>query len=135
MNESQSAQESPRRLFAIVELFGHARIAGQVSEQTFGGSTFMRVDVPEVIVSGYRYDDGERVATRRVIAAHTRSFGGGAIYAINWCDEMTATIAAQQIEDEPMRPYSVADALRHLPDSDRTRLLGSAKETDEDDPL
>lgn len=32
----------------VLELFGHQRIAGYVSEYNFAGSSFVRVDVPEV---------------------------------------------------------------------------------------
>jgi len=34
-------------LWAVVELFGHQRIAGKISEHNLGG-TFVRVDVPSV---------------------------------------------------------------------------------------
>lgn len=32
--------------WCIVESFGHERIAGRVTEQTIGGCSFIRVDVP-----------------------------------------------------------------------------------------
>ncbi len=32
--------------WAIVELFGHQKIAGKLTEQTIGGCHFIRVDVP-----------------------------------------------------------------------------------------
>jgi hypothetical protein len=32
--------------WAIVEIFGHQRIAGRLTEQTIGGCSFVRVDVP-----------------------------------------------------------------------------------------
>ena len=101
--------------YAIVELFGHARIAGRISEQTIGGQSFVRIDVPEV-----RWDHGD---TGGVIAAHTRSFGAGAIYSINWCDEAAARLAAQAIKHRPIQPYSLGDALRDMTASDRQRLL------------
>lgn len=34
--------------WCLVELFGHNRIVGKVSEATIGGCSFVRVDVPEI---------------------------------------------------------------------------------------
>lgn len=117
--------EEKQELWAIIELFGHARIAGRVSEQTIGGQSFVRVDVPEVrwcIQDGYRNNEATS-PTEHVIAAHTRSFGAGAIYAINWCDERAARLAAQSIRDQPIDPYSLKQALASMSDRDRQRLL------------
>lgn len=61
--------------WAIVELFGHQKIAGRVSEQPMAGTTFLRVEVPETNRS----------------AAYTRLFGAGAIYGITPCTEEEAT--------------------------------------------
>lgn len=104
--------EAKETLFAVVELFGHTRIAGAVSEQTFGGSTFVRVDVPEISFKGDEWDDEKvrYVAVDRTIPAHTRSFGPGAIYSINWCDEETAKGAPMSIKHEPLKPYSARRA-------------------------
>lgn len=33
--------------YALVELFGHQRMAGKVTEQAIGGASFIRIDVPE----------------------------------------------------------------------------------------
>jgi len=52
--------------WAVVELFGHQQVAGYLSEQTIGGSTFVRVDVPE----------------SRRSAGYTKFYGAGAVYAI-----------------------------------------------------
>ena len=119
---SQEEEQQPA-LFAIVELFGHQRVAGRITQQTFGGASFVRVDVPEIDVH------------QRTIQAHTRSFGGGAIYAINWCDEATAAIAARSIQHEPLSPYSVKSAIDALPDDQRQRLLSSphGRRFDDDD--
>jgi hypothetical protein len=34
--------------WCIVELFGHTKIAGKVSEAQIGGQSFIRVDVPQI---------------------------------------------------------------------------------------
>lgn len=128
MNDQHSTTERPR-LFAVVELFGHARIAGEVSEQTFGGSSFVRVDVPAIEVQvGYGLVNSEELRRKatRTIPAHTRSFGASAIYAISWCDETTMLLAARDIEHEPLRAYSTKEAIDSLPAEARHRLLTSS---------
>lgn len=118
-------QDQPQAQWAIVELFGHQRVAGRISQQTFGGASFVRVDVPPIDVAGRDWDDeeGKYLDAKRTIQAHTRSFGGAAIYAINWCDEQTALVAATAIKHEPLSPYSVKSAIDSLPDDQRHRLL------------
>ena len=66
MSETQGLET-----WAIVELFGHQKIAGHISEANVAGTTMLRVDVPEV--------DGQ--------AAFTRLYGGSAIYSITPTDE------------------------------------------------
>lgn len=117
----------PEIMWAVVELFGHARIAGAISEQTFGGSSFVRVDVPEVRYQEVDYDadtvDGSRPRREHVIQAHTRSFGPAAIYSINWCDEAAARVAAQEIRHKPLQPYSLREALASMGNAQRALLL------------
>lgn len=128
--ETTQQDQTPAQ-FAIVELFGHQRVAGKISQQTFGGASFVRVDVPEIEAQEREYVDGRGYVTSvRTIQAHTRSFGGGAIYAINWCDETTAQIAARAIKHEPLSPYSVKSAIDALPDDQRHRLLTSSRKPD-----
>lgn len=65
------------REWALVELFGHAQIAGMVSEATIAGGNFVRVDVP---------------------GGGTRFFGPGAIYSISPVTEELARRMAASIE-------------------------------------
>jgi hypothetical protein len=95
--------------WAVVELFGHQRIAGKVSEATIGGSSFVRVDVP---------------ATANK-PAYTKFFGNGAIYAMTPCDEELARIAANEIEEYNV-PIRVTLPRPALP-------AGSAPQEDDDD--
>lgn len=79
--------------WCLVELFGHQRIAGKVSEQTIGGCAFVRVDVPAV---------GD-------IPSYTRLFGNGAIYAINPVTEELARAAAASYRTVPVSPFDLPE--------------------------
>lgn len=87
-----TADTKPFEAFAIIELFGHQRIAGRLTEQTIGGANFLRVDVPEV--NGY--------------PGFTKLFTQGAIYAINFVDEAVAKMAAANLRLEPVRAYQLS---------------------------
>jgi hypothetical protein len=72
--------------FAIVDLFGHAKIAGRVSEQVIAGTTMLRVDVPSV---------GDT-------PAFTRYYGGAAVYSITPVSEEIAKAAAERLQERPV---------------------------------
>ena len=82
--------------WAIVELFGHNRIAGKVSEASIGGCSFIRVDVPNDEGEGFRF---------------TRYFGNGAIYALNPVEEKVARVAAMNISAAPVNVYNMKQEL------------------------
>ncbi len=104
--------------WAIVELFGHARIAGLLTEQTVGGCSFVRVDVPEIVISG------------QVMPGLTKLYGQGAIYGISFVDEATATIAAREIQHQPVSVWSLRQGLEGLPANERQRLLAPTHDDD-----
>ncbi len=89
--------------WGLLELFGHQRIAGKLSEQSIGGCHFIRVDVPEV--SG--------------VSAYTRFFTQGAIYAMTPMDEATARKLAAYLRAVPVSPYEVraVDPAPQIPNS------------------
>jgi hypothetical protein len=91
--------------WALVELFGHQRIAGRVSEQTIGGCAFVRVDVPALPAT-----DGVP-ATQ----ALTRLFGQGAIYGITIMDEAAAMVFVRQMRVQPIDTWSLRRAIQDLP--------------------
>lgn len=84
--------------WAILELFGHQRIAGKVSEQTIGGCAFVRVDVPGDEELG--------------IQPFTKLFGNGAIYAISITDEETARAMVKHCRLKPIDRWSIQDMIR-----------------------
>jgi hypothetical protein len=105
--------------FCIVELFGHSRIAGRVTEQVIGGQGFVRVDVPEL--SKDRYNEET--------PAFTRLYGPGAIYSITPVDEETARQAALSMRVAPVNVYLAAPQL-----AARVEDGGGDDDIDEYDP-
>ena len=77
--------------WAIVEVFGHQSYAGLVSEQTIGGCSFVRVDVPDI-------GDAK---------GFTKLFGQSAIYGITIVDEVTARLKAEALRQKPMNEWEV----------------------------
>jgi len=100
LNESTDTN-STFRSWCIVEIMGHQRYAGLVTEEALGGTNFVRIDVPEV---------GE-------VPAFTKLFGAGSIYAITPCSEETARRAAASFCKVPFYEFS-APAPARLPAPD-----------------
>ena len=77
--------------WALVELFGHQKIVGKVTEAQMGGCSFLRVDVPA-------YES---------MAAFTKFFGNGAIYAMTPITETVAMAMLPRIRPEPLSPFDL----------------------------
>ena len=75
--------------WAIIELFGRQVIAGKISEQVIGGSSFIRVDVPEVDKH----------------PGFTRFYGQGAIYAMTPVSEEVAIVTLREVRPKPVNVY------------------------------
>ena len=82
--------------WAIVEIMGHKRFAGHVTEQAVGGASFVRIDVPEI-----------SLPTGDVLPAFTKLFGAASIYCISPCTEETARLFAASIRAEGFSRYEV----------------------------
>lgn len=78
--------------WAIVELMGHRKLAGYVSEQTVGGAAFMRIDVP---------------ASEKHEAA-TQLYSAGAIYCITPTTESVVRLIAPKYRPEPVSQWEMA---------------------------
>lgn len=83
-------------LWCIVELFGHAKIAGRCTEQNIAGTNMLRVDVPET----------------KTQPAFTRFFGSSAIYAINPVDELTAKHYAENLQLKPIESWNIQEVIK-----------------------
>lgn len=89
--------EPELKSWALVELFGHQRIVGFLTQQTFGSGVLFRVDVPDLLKDG-------KVQRR----GFTRYFGLSAIYSITPVDEQTVRELLPQIDGTPAaRPLTL----------------------------
>ena len=77
--------------WAIVELMGHRRMGGLVSEAVQYGATMLRLDVPG--------DDGTTEATQ--------FYGGAAIYCITPCAEDVARALAKNAKPAPVQRWEL----------------------------
>lgn len=75
--------------WALVELFGHQKVAGYVTEAQIGGCSFVRVDVPDAVGS----------------AAVTKFYGNGAIYGITPVSEDVARAIVREYKPAPINVY------------------------------
>jgi|GEM_PF-3055099 hypothetical protein len=96
--------EEKKEFWAVVELMGHAKLAGLVTEVEMGGAKLLRVDVPDV---------PERPAERyyahqEAIPGYTRFVGGSAIYAITPMTEEVCRKAAEQFRISPVHMVGMA---------------------------
>ncbi len=110
--------------WAIVDLFGHQRLAGLVSEATIGGGSFIRVDVPGV--------EGHE--------PFTRYFGGAAIYSISPCTEAVAKAIVKVTNPRPVTPYDIPQlqqlaAAELSPDEEEDEYDAEEDEYDNDVPF
>lgn len=80
--------------WAIVDLFGHVKLAGKVSEAQQYGTTMLRIDVPSV--------DGS--------AAFTKFVGGAAIYSLVPTTQEIAEGVIRRQRPVPVNPYEMAVA-------------------------
>ncbi len=90
--------EQKFELFAVVELFGHQRIAGKVSEQSIGVATFVRIDVPETSQQ----------------PKFTRIVNPSAIYAINPVTEEVMIQMAEMITSKPIDAWDIREMHQKL---------------------
>lgn len=102
--------------WCILEIMGHQRFAGFVTEQSVGGTSFVRIDVPG--------DDG--------CEPFTKLFGAGSIYCITPVSEQIARAMSQSLRREPVSVYELPVDMR---DRLRTNALPYESDTDgkEDD--
>lgn len=85
--------------WGILELMGHRRLAGLISEQQIGGASFIRIDVPNP-GPGPLFEGASPFRA-------TQFYGAAAIYCITPTDEETARKAALLVEVAPVRRWEL----------------------------
>jgi hypothetical protein len=95
--------------WGIVELMGHQRVAGRISERAIGGGNLLQVDIPQA-------DDSFR----------TVFYGSSAIYALHVTDEAAARAVAKVGGSKP----TYALELERVP---RLSAPNETTHTDQDD--
>lgn len=87
---SDNGEQQKLSSWALVEIFGHQRIVGFLSEQTVGTGVLLRVDVPDLTKNG-----------KMVRKGFTRYFGLSSIYSITPVDEATVRALLPNIDGTP----------------------------------
>ncbi|MBC6988987.1 hypothetical protein [Hymenobacter sp. BT491] len=95
--------------WAILEIMGHVKLAGKVSETVIAGAPLLRVDVP----SNDKHPE------------FTRFYGASSIYCLTPVSEEVATIAAKRMVVNPINVY--------MPEIQQLKQLASAPVDDDDD--
>lgn len=88
--------------WAILELMGHRRLAGRVSETTLAGGTFLRIDVPTI----------------NGAPAVTQFYSPSAVYAISPCTEELARAVAERERPMPVHPFELPTRATRPPDDE-----------------
>lgn len=123
-------QNTSFNTWAIVEVMGHKKFAGHVTEQTLGAATLIRVDVPETEQPSRDGWIGENWGTipARKTAAYSKLIGVGSIYMVTPCTEEVARKVARVIEANN-DPIPVA-----IPAERQLAAVSSAEPEDVEDP-
>lgn len=98
MSEKQELE-----LWGVLEIMGHQTFAGRITEQTIGGASLVRIDVPATETQ----------------PAFTKMFGVDSIYCLTPTTEETARMKATALHKRPIDTFDIRDA---IPELRQTRL-------------
>jgi hypothetical protein len=94
MERHQESKQPTFEGWALVEIFGHRKVAGMVSDVEMFGSRFCRIDEPDMPAttrkrSRYHVDRGYEEAEEAVPARQARShfYGAASIFGVTPCTE------------------------------------------------
>lgn len=102
--------------WAVVELMGHVRTAGLLTEEERFGTKLGRIDVPQ--------PDGSFV---------TQMFGGASVYRITFCSEEAARLVAKQADARPVHAWEMPRQLSSPSGFDDDRLRQRERDVEYED--
>ena len=102
--------------WGIVELMGHVRVAGKVTEEEHFGSKMGRIDIP----------DGREGFT-------TQWFGGSSVYRLTPTTEAIARAVAAKSQPEPVYQWELPPARGKRPDPEDELSQAAEYSLDPDD--
>ncbi len=103
------ATETGLQMWAILELMGHRRLAGLVTEAQIAGAGFIRIDIPK--------PEGNV----------TQFYSGQSVYSLTPTTEEIARAVAKDIVDVPVNPWE----LRHLSLPEPQRYANPSQDPEE----
>ena len=80
--------------WAVLELMGHRRLAGKITDAVIGGGAFIRIDIPT--------KDGNKA---------TQFYSPGSVYCITPTTEEIARMIAVNSEPEPISRWEIRNML------------------------
>ena len=128
MEEKQTTEEQ-LDTYAILDLFGHTRVAGRVRNAQIAGAGMIRIEVLD--------SEGNE--------AQTEYYSPQAVYSLKPVTKELAVAAARQLDNSPVEPYSLQRAIAKMDDHDigslnrmlkaRRKLLKAADDEQEPDEI
>lgn len=106
MDTETTSPEVSLDTWAVIELFGHTRIAGKLTNVSIAGCGFIRVAVP----------------AHGGLPGYTRDIAPKAVYAINPCDEAAAVVALSYCSGSPVVALCAEDLANAYAERQRTHV-------------
>ena len=114
------ATSKPFDEWCLLEIMGHQKYAGRVSETVIAGQAFIRIDIPE-----------RKNGLGVMVPGFTKMFGPGSVYSITPVAEDIARGMASQLETTAINIYDLPDEWREKLKA--PRQLGLPMQVDLDD--
>lgn len=120
--------EAKPEVWAVVELMGHVRLAGRLTEEEKFGAKMGRLDIPktpdpkcpacEGTGRARLLVDDDEASCWNCCGFVTQYFGGGSVYRITFVTEEAARLVAARSQPEPVHSWELPEQLSPATASD-----------------